>query len=295
LVAALSNLLRRNRLDIPRSPLENISDTAYWTAICRAIEAERPDAHFRDLFARFLGGERGEKIVQVLRSGKAEADSIAIRTCVFNELILQILEKEGTDTVVNLGAGLDARPYLLPLPNSLRWIEVDLPAILAYKEHKLASVQPLCSLEFVKLDLADITLRRTLFARINREAKQALVITEGLLVYLTPDQVATLAADLYAQPNFRWWLVDLVPSLVLKLLPRKLEKYLAAANSSFKFAPEEGTKFFEREGWKVSEVRSMLDEAHRLKREMPLSLLLRLISRFSSKEVASSFAVLERV
>jgi len=36
--------------------------------------------------------------------------------------------------VVNLAAGLDARPYRMSLPASLQWIEVDLPEILAYKE-----------------------------------------------------------------------------------------------------------------------------------------------------------------
>ena len=34
--------------------------------------------------------------------------------------------------VVNLAAGLDARPYRMPLPSSLLWVQVDLPAILAF-------------------------------------------------------------------------------------------------------------------------------------------------------------------
>ena len=34
----------------------------------------------------------------------------------------------------NLAAGLDTRPYRMDLPPSLRWIEVDLPDILDYKE-----------------------------------------------------------------------------------------------------------------------------------------------------------------
>ena len=41
--------------------LENISDTARWVAMYRALESDRPDAHFRDPYARLLAGEQGEE------------------------------------------------------------------------------------------------------------------------------------------------------------------------------------------------------------------------------------------
>ena len=47
------------------NPIRNVSDTARWVAIYRAIESERADALFNDPFARRLGGERGEAIVRV--------------------------------------------------------------------------------------------------------------------------------------------------------------------------------------------------------------------------------------
>src|SRR2546422_4602991 len=42
----------------------------------------------------------------------------------------------------NLAAGLDARPYRLPLPSSLRWVEVDFPDVIAYKQEQLAMERP---------------------------------------------------------------------------------------------------------------------------------------------------------
>jgi O-methyltransferase involved in polyketide biosynthesis len=39
-------------------PIRDISDTARWVAMYRAIESERPDARFRDPFAGRLAGER---------------------------------------------------------------------------------------------------------------------------------------------------------------------------------------------------------------------------------------------
>ena len=39
--------------------IENISDTARWVAVYRAMETARPDAIFRDPFAERLGGSAG--------------------------------------------------------------------------------------------------------------------------------------------------------------------------------------------------------------------------------------------
>ena len=48
--------------------------------------------------------------------------------------------------MLNLAAGLDARPYRTKLAASLQWLEVDLPEILAYKERILANEKPTCTL-----------------------------------------------------------------------------------------------------------------------------------------------------
>ena len=49
--------------------------------------------------------------------------------------------------VVNLAAGLDARPYRMDLPRALQWIEVDLPGILDHKEELLRDEKPVCQLD----------------------------------------------------------------------------------------------------------------------------------------------------
>src|SRR2546427_542242 len=97
------------------------------------MESERPDALFRDPYARKLAGERGERIIASMRRGRAWAWPMIVRTAVLDELILRTIEREGVDTVLNLAAGLDTRPYRLPLPSSLRWVEADFPDVIAYK------------------------------------------------------------------------------------------------------------------------------------------------------------------
>src|SRR5713226_8747122 len=98
--------------------------------------------------------------------------------------------------VVNLAAGLDARPYRMALPASLQWIEVDLPEILTYKEQILSGEKPACALERFRLNLSDVAARRDLFAQLGRKASRALILSEGLIIYLTDDEVGSLAQDL---------------------------------------------------------------------------------------------------
>lgn len=277
--------------------IENISDTAFWVAFYRAMETERSDAHFRDPYARLLAGNQGERIARSMPWGKASASAMVVRTCVFDELIVKTVREGKVDTVLNLAAGFDTRPYRLPLPGFLHWVEVDQPTVINYKEQKLAAEHPSCRLESVRLDLADAASRSKLFSRIANEAKQVLILTEGLLVYLTSKQVESLAVDLHTQSNFHWWLTDLASPLFLTRVYKAWEKKLTAGNAKMQFAPEEGPEFFRQYGWKAADIRFAMDESHRLKREMSFAWLWRL---FASKESIepyrkmSSFLLLER-
>ena len=66
---------------------------------------------------------------------------MVIRTLIIDDLIENAVAA-GIDTVVNLGAGLDARPYRMKLPESLHWIEVDYPQVIDWKADKLAAIIP---------------------------------------------------------------------------------------------------------------------------------------------------------
>ncbi len=175
--------------------IRNISDTARWAAVFRARETERADALFHDPYAERLAGKMGVDIANTLPEGNSHAWAWVARTYLFDQFITQELQK-GADMVVNLAAGLDARPYRMALPASLQWIEVDLPEILTYKEELLAGEKPSCALERIRLDLSDSSARRALFPDLNRRANKILILTEGLLIYLSADEVAALAKDL---------------------------------------------------------------------------------------------------
>ena len=272
------------------TPITHVSDTARWVAIYRAMESERPDALFRDPFARRLAGPRGEEIVRAMPRGRSMAWPMVVRTAVMDELIVRAVERDGVHTVVNLAAGLDTRPYRLPIPGALRWIEADFADLLAYKEQQLAGDKPRCQLERVAIDLTDGERRRAFFQdAVSGGGGGTMVVAEGLLVYLTPEEVGTLADDLHAA-GFAWWLIDLGSPQLLKMLSRGWGKKLEEGNAPFRFAPAEGTQFFAPHGWVEAEYRSMWTESLRLKRTMPLAWLWNLLAKLSSQKKRKEFS-----
>jgi methyltransferase (TIGR00027 family) len=281
--------------------IEHISDTARWVAFYRAMETERPDAIFSDPFARRLAGLRGEEIVDTMKRGRMMAWAMIVRTAVFDEIITSVLSEKGVDTVLNLAAGLDARPWRMTLPPQLHWIDVDLPEILEYKTNLLRNEKTACRYEAVAADMTDASARRALFARIGAESSNTLVVTEGLLVYLTAQQVGDLAADLARQSTFRWWLIDLASPRLLKIMHRTWGKDVEKGNAPFKFAPPEGTEFFRPFGWREVEYHSGMDEAKRLNREMKGMSFWRFLMRFYPAKTRaemtrmSGFVLLERL
>src|SRR5437867_1192633 len=256
--------------------IRNISDTALWVAMYRAMESERKDAVFSDPFARRLAGKRGEEIMATFKWARRHAWSYTARTYNIDTIVKQEVDA-GADTIINLAAGLDTRPYRMHLPSSLQWIEIDLPELLNYKDQVLKGEKPVCRLERIPLDLANERTRRKLFEELGRTAKRALIISEGLIVYLTADEVCALGRDLAAPPSFQRWATDLVSPALLRMLQKQIGSPLAQAGSPLKFAPEDGTAFFEKCGWKPIDVRSMLHTSAKLKR---LPLVMRLFALF---------------
>src|SRR5262249_50345029 len=160
----------------PPSPVTHVSDTARWVAMYRAMESERPDALFHDRWARKLAGPEGEAILDAIPKGQQSSWPMVVRTQVMDELLLRTITAENVDTVLNLASGLDTRPYRLPLPPSLRWIEVDFEDVLSYKQGILSGEKPNCKIEFAATDLGDSSARNALFARIGTSSSKIFVI-----------------------------------------------------------------------------------------------------------------------
>lgn len=257
-----------------QTSIHHISDTARWAAVYRARETERNDALFRDPFARRLAGQRGEEIAQTMPFHERNSWSWVARTWAFDQLIAEQIA-QGVDIVVNLAAGLDARPYRMTLPESLVWVEVDLPDILDYKEQVLSNDKPGCQLERIRMDLANVEARRALFNALTRRARNALVICEGLVIYLTTEQVGALAEDLAQTAAFQHWIVDIVSPPLLEMIRKGTNAQITEGAAQLHFASTNGAEFFLPHGWRPEKTLSALKTAGHLKR---LPFFLRMIA-----------------
>lgn len=264
----------------------DVSDTAFWIAHHRAAESARSDALFRDPLAAKLAGERGRRISSALPVDRMVGWTVAIRTCIIDDYILAAL-RGGVDTVLNLGAGLDTRPYRMNLPGLLQWIEADYAHLIEYKEGILAGDTPHCRLERMKIDLADRAARKTFLAAVDASAGSVLVLTEGVVPYLTVDETASLADDLRGMLHLRAWIVDYFSPLMMQYRRSKgMEKQMG--NAPFRFDPADWFGFFREHGWHAKEVRYMLETAERLGRPLPLpwiaQAVIRMTRPFTPKE-----------
>jgi methyltransferase (TIGR00027 family) len=243
-------------------------------AYVRALESQRPDALFHDAFASRLAGEAGEAIAREIGNVEFIAKSIAVRTAVMDELILQTVSRNEVDLVLNLAAGLDTRPWRLALPPGLRWVDVDLPDVLEFKASVIGAEPATCEYESLPANILDTAARAGVLQHCSG-AHRALIVTEGFLIYLSPTQVATLARDLHAQPSMMWWLADLTGPRALEMLQWVWGPRFPGAK--FQFAPPDSADFFRRLHWREVLFRSSRDEDKRLKRAPKTSLLSRVV------------------
>lgn len=280
--------------------IRDVSDTALWVAAYRAAESERSDALFTDPFARRMAGQRGQDIVDTLPFGRSMAWSMVVRTAVMDEVVLESIAHRGVSTVLNLGAGLDTRAFRLALSPALQWFDVDLPAITAYREECLAGAVPVCKHAHLVADLSQPAERTRVLETARRAKGRLLVITEGLLLYLTPEQVGELATELRREPQVSWWLADLVTPLLQKTMGLVWGSHLSGADASFRFAPSDSVGFFEAVGWREVEFHSTWAESIRLGRTAPHAAAWDWLSRWAgpaSQEAVkrmSGVALLER-
>ena len=256
-------------------PVPHVSDTAWLVAAWRAAETARPDARFRDPLAALLVGDKFEATFAKIPNPEIGEWLMVVRTYLIDQAILK-LAAEGTRTVVNLAAGLDTRPYRLTLPRDLSWIEVDLSGVIEYKNDKLASVTPSCRLKRIVADLSLESERRKVFSEIALNGERPLIVTEGLLNYLSETAVTGLSFDLAKYFVGAYWLMDF-------MAPDFFESFRAAWTESknkfaeyetgetkFRFVADNGSRFFEPQGWSESMFQSFELGAQIIERPFPI-------------------------
>jgi methyltransferase (TIGR00027 family) len=245
---------------MPRPPGEitHVSDTALLVAACRALESQSADGLVRDPFAARLAGERGMAMLR----GNPQPDMmrfrVGVRTRFLDELLAEVLVSKSTATVLSLGCGLDTRPWRLDLPGNLRWIEVDFPDLLDYKDALLSEETPRCRRERFAADLNVPAQRHALFAAAGQAP--ALMITEGLLMYLPGDTIEALAEEARRESGIAHWILDITTAVYAKALNLDTTRPVRHVQASDSLQGEQILESLRRHGWGTAARRSYVTD-----------------------------------
>ena len=240
--------------------IKHVSDTALMVAACRADETKLPDAFVKDPFAARLAGERGQAILAALPHANVVRMGLAIRTRFVEELLLEALRQHSITTVLSVGCGLDTRPWRMELPSDLRWIEIDFADVLDYKEQLLSGERPRCRRERITVDVNDPAQRSAMYKAAG--SAPALMITEGLLLYLPAATVEALAAECRGQSGVVHWISDITTSDFSRVLGGGADtnEPIRHVQASDALKGEQILEVLGRNGWKTSAMRSYIDD-----------------------------------
>lgn len=261
----------------------DISKTAVWVAKFRASETLRKNAMFKDDYAsRLIEPWEDEMTVGFKKIQEHLEWSVLSRTVIIDEVLSRTV-KYNIDAIINLGAGLDTRPYRLDLPQNLCWYEIDLPHVIRFKEEKLSDCVPVCKLDRIGMNFENPAERKKVFADISNKNKNILLLTEGVIPYLTAAQVNTIATELYENKKIKFWILEYFSPQVYPYLKMATGN---ASNLKFKFSffPEDWVKFFSMNGWKLNEISYSYQVAEKFNRIPNMALLSKILLPFTSKK-----------
>lgn len=257
---------------VERATINDVSDTALWIAAYRARETESTRPLFRDPLAARLAGDKGRALAKRMPGAEQFFWMTVVRTVVIDELLLEAIAR-GAGTVLNLGAGLDTRPYRLKLPAGVRWIEADMPGIIARKEQLLRDERPHCELVRRAVDLSDAPARRALLDEAS-SGGDVVVLTEGVLGYLSEPEVSDLARDVHAQARLRTWIADSSARFLNRIVRARVQRR-ELEKAPIRFEPDDWEAYFRDRGFRLGEMRYLPIEGERLGRPLPLPIWFR--------------------
>jgi methyltransferase (TIGR00027 family) len=181
-----------------------VGATGYSIACARAEESKRDDRLFDDPFAELFAStgpgvsamldfeqHSQKELEDIIAFGAVTQFAFAVRTRFFDDVLLRA--SDTCPQVVIVAAGLDARAFRLPWPMQTRLFELDMPAVLEFKQNILqsADASPTCRRTVVAADLSDDWRPLLLKAGFDPSVPSAW-LAEGLMLYLTSEQAESL-------------------------------------------------------------------------------------------------------
>ncbi|MER7177313.1 class I SAM-dependent methyltransferase [Streptomyces mesophilus] len=158
-------------------------ETLLMTLYLRAVDSRRARP--------VLGDPHAQRIMEQidydfgrLRSLRGAASLVAARARRFDAWTAEFLHEYPDALVLHLACGLDSRPLRVARPASAVWIDVDYPEVIELRERLYGPVDGVRSVG------ASVT-EPGWWSELPRD-RPTMVVAEGLLMYLPPDDVSRL-------------------------------------------------------------------------------------------------------
>lgn len=175
-------------VDVPA--LTPVEESLYPTLAARALDSRsaRP----------FLGDRMSDQIASMIGYdaerfpiARSKIFDITIRTKRMDELVGSFVRRHPDAVVVELGAGLDPRITRVPIPDTVDWLDVDLPGVIGIRRHVMPERPNAHSLA---TDLTDPEWIGGL-----PDDRPAIIVADGLIAFLTEAEFGTLLRQLTAR------------------------------------------------------------------------------------------------
>lgn len=176
--------------------------TALFICASRALESKKERPLFVDPYAESLAGNFGiEFFTAMAKELPFEAPlevkieffgkDFAVRTAFFDEHISKTIKEKAIDQLVILAVGGDSRPYRLDCLKGCTTFEIDFPEVIEYRKNVLDNLgaQPKGKLVSISIDLNDPSWSMKLKELQFDCKKKTIFLVEGLLMYLTFEEV----------------------------------------------------------------------------------------------------------
>ncbi|KAH9887535.1 putative polyketide synthase protein [Xylariomycetidae sp. FL2044] len=221
--------------------LTGTPETTLVPLIAKALDARHPRPLLNDPWASTVLEQLDHDDLAKYKIGDRERVTYAQRARYLDRWTAEFLARHPRATVVHLACGLDSRSLRLPWRQreGVRWIDLDLPAVVAIRRQLLPSPSPSNPAKgdcgeyaLVGADVTDDAWLRAIPAD-----RPTVVIFEGLSMYLPEPVGKDLIRRLVGRFPTGQLLFDAVGSVVVRL--QRYEAPIVATGAAFVWAVDE--------------------------------------------------------
>lgn len=211
-----SSTSKTNRTILP--PPKFITEAQQSLLYFRAVDADAPDSILGDVAAKNIVNKIDLGVVQTMARDLRYVKFWCLRAQRIDTWCREFMAEHPNCTVLNLSVGLDTRIQRLQPPSTVRWIDVDHPDVLEFRER----VFPSPSIRSYKMIAADIADDDFLWVYGMPNDRPTLVIAESNMFYFRPEVSKGIFFHIAEHFNHGEIVFDVLGSLAARLINMRL-------------------------------------------------------------------------